>query len=92
MSSNNITVLEGNEIVNTTRIQVNGGPIFEKGTTFTIKDVVVNERASSGFSFSLEEIDIVNFDACVHLFTDKYPISEEVIKEWVDETDHPEGI
>lgn len=94
-SSNTLTVLEGNEIVNLGEIlydKDNKKTTYKKGTTFTIEDVIVNPKAHSGFSFSVKEIEGLNFDPAIVLFEDKFPINEETVINWVDDTGHPEGI
>ena len=89
-----ITALEGNRIIGVVEIKrdTKGGVLsFPEGSIYTISHVFI-EDCASGIAFAVDQMPGLLFDSCLPFFKDDFDFTEDMIKNWVEETDHPEGI
>jgi hypothetical protein len=91
-----ITALEGNRVVGKVEITretpKDGVMSFPEGSIYTISHVMFRDDCSSGIAFSVDQMPGLLFDSCLPFFMDDFNFTEDMIKNWVDETDHPEGL
>lgn len=90
-----ITALEGNRIIGIIPIHRKTKDnvfSFPEGSIYTISHVFIREDSSSGIAFAVDQIPGLLFDSCLPFFKDDFNFTEDMIKSWVEETDHPEGI
>lgn len=85
-----ITILKGNTLVSLVDMtEAKTRKEFAKGSVFTIDEVGPNENTNSVVLFSTEELPGVMFGCdMIHLFEDRFPLSDDVILSWNNEEDH----